>query len=258
MTTATDPAASAYALYDRTTSRWGRITMLLGLAASVIGPLYLVFGTGRQFSSWGLLTAFLAVAAVYGLIWFIEPLTYYPVLGPAAMYQAFMIGNIANKLVPSAIVAQQAIDAKPGSRRAEFGAVMAISGAAIVHIASLLVFVGFLGTWLIGLLPASVIDVARDYIFPAIIGAVVVQLAAYAKQPRITVIALVVAVAVQVGLVPLFGPVFANFATALVVVATVAVAWVLRDRTAPADTPDTANGGEAGGTAGTGGTAEKD
>ncbi|GAB3485598.1 hypothetical protein [Nocardiopsis coralliicola] len=258
MTTATDPAARAYALYDRTTSRWGRITMIMGLAASVIGPLYLVFGTGQQFSSWGLLTAFLAVAAVYGLIWFIEPLTYYPVLGPAAMYQAFMIGNIANKLVPSAIVAQQAIGAKPGTRRAEFGAVMAISGAAIVHIASLLVFVGFLGTWLIGLLPEAVIAAARDYIFPAIIGAVVVQLAAYAKQPRVTVIALVVAIAVQVGLAPLFGQVFANFATALVVVATVAIAWVLRDRTAPADTPGGGAVAGSGGDGGTAGPAEQD
>ncbi|QVQ53492.1 hypothetical protein J4H86_07000 [Spiractinospora alimapuensis] len=220
----------AYATYDRTTSRWGRITMLVALAFSVAGPLYLVFGTDLEFTSNGLLIAFLAVAAVYGVIWVIEPLTYYPVLGPAAMYQAFMIGNIANKLVPSAIVAQQTIGAKPGTRRAEFSAVMAISGAAIVHIVSLLVFVGLLGTWLISLLPTAVVDVARDYIFPAIIGAVVVQLAAYAKQPRITVIALVVALVIQVLLAPYLGQMFSNFATALVVLFTVVLSWLLRDR----------------------------
>ena len=228
--TGSSEAETAYAAYDRTTSRWGRATMLVALVFSMAGPLYLIFGTDMQFTSWGLLTAFLAVAAVYGVMWVIEPLTYYPVLGPAAMYQAFMIGNISNKLVPAAIVAQQTIDAKPGTRRAEFGAVMAIAGAAIVHIVSLLVFVGFLGTWLVSQLPESVVEVSREYIFPAIIGAVVVQLAAYAKQPRITVIAILVALVFQVGLAPLFGEMFTNFSTALVVLFTVVLAWVLRNR----------------------------
>ncbi|MBB4930293.1 hypothetical protein F4561_001113 [Lipingzhangella halophila] len=225
-------ADAAYSAYDRTTSRWGRITMLMVLVIALAAPLYLVFFSGLQLAFGELLTAFLAVAAVFGLIWVIEPLTYYPVLGPAAMYQAFMIGNIANKLVPSAIVAQQAIDAKPGTRRAELAAVMAICGAALVHLVSLLVLVGLLGTWLVSALPDSVVEVARLYIFPAIIGAVVVQLVSYAKQPRITVIALATAAVVQLGLVPVLGEQFGNFATAVVVFGTVALAWVLRDRRA--------------------------
>lgn len=222
----------AYAAFDRTTSRWGRITMLAVLLIALSAPLYLVFFSGLELGYGELLTAFLAVAAVYGLIWVIEPVTYYPVLGPAAMYQAFMIGNIANKLVPAAIVAQQTVDAKPGTRRAEFAAVMAICGAALVHLVSLLLLVGLLGTWLVSVLPQSMIEVARLYIFPAIIGAVLVQLAAYAKQPRITVIALITAAVVHVGLEPFLPELFGSFATAVVVFGTVVLAWFLRDRRA--------------------------
>ncbi|MFI7581148.1 hypothetical protein [Kocuria kalidii] len=223
------PAAS-YAAYDRTTSRWGRITMIMGLLLSWAGPAYLLFFSGIEIPLSTIVTAFLAVAAVFAVLAVVEPLTYYPVLGPAAMYQAFMIGNIANKLLPSAIVAQAAIDAKPGTRRSELAAVMAICGAAVVHIFSLLIFVGVLGTWLVSVVPESITEVAQLYIFPAIIGAVIVQLAAYVKQPRITVIALAVGAVVQLLLVPVMGPMFRNFATAVVVLLTMVLAWVLRDR----------------------------
>ncbi len=232
--TTTSTEQAAYDQFDRTTSRWGRITMALGLFLSWAGPAYLVFFTDLQISQSDLWTGFLAVAAVFAVIWFVEPITYYPVLGPAAMYQAFMIGNIANKLLPSAIVGQAAINAKPGSRRAELAAVMAICGAAVIHIVSLLIFVGILGTWLLSVLPGSIIDVARLYIFPAIIGAVVVQLAVYVRSVRIAAIALVIAVIVQLLVVPNV-PALSNFATALVVVATMVAAWFLRDRTAHPD-----------------------
>ena len=153
--------------FDRTTSRWGRLTMLAGLAVSLAGPFYLVFFAGLEVTSRQLWAAYGAVAATFLVIWIVEPLTYFPILGPAAMYQAFMIGNISNKLLPAALVAQINIGAKPGTRRAELAAVMAICGAASVHLVSLLVFVGLLGTWLISVIPPDLIDVARLYILPS-------------------------------------------------------------------------------------------
>lgn len=238
---ATDPSVetASYARYDAVTSRWGRLTMIGCLIFSLAGPLYLAFGTDLDIRTSQLLTAFATVAAAFGVLWVVEVITYYPVLGPASTYQAFMIGNIANKLLPSAIVAQSTIGAKPGTRRAELAAVMAICGAAIVHIFSLLVFVGFLGTWLVSLLPESIVEVARIYIFPAIIGAVIVQLALYVRSIRILVMAVLVAVLVQVVLVPQLGTMFKNFATAIVVVLTMVLAWFLRDRSVNHEVPST-------------------
>src|SRR6476661_2055308 len=167
--TSTAPAATdqAMAEFGRTTSRWGQATMIAGLLISVAGPLYLVFASGLDIAPAQLWVAFGAVAATFGIIWIVEPLTYFPILGPAAMYQAFMIGNIANKLLPAALIAQTNIGAKPGTKRAELAAVLAICGAAMVHLVSLAVFVGLLGTWLISVIPADIVTVTRSYILPS-------------------------------------------------------------------------------------------
>ena len=37
--------------FDRTTARWGRLTMLAGLAVSLAGPFYLVFFAGLEVTS---------------------------------------------------------------------------------------------------------------------------------------------------------------------------------------------------------------
>ncbi|MEV7649444.1 hypothetical protein [Arthrobacter sp. NPDC089319] len=222
-------AAAGLAEFDRTTSRWGRLTMLAGLLVSLAGPLYLVFFADLDVTAAQLWTAFGAVAAVFMMIWLVEPITYFPILGPAAMYQAFMIGNISSKLLPSALVAQNRIGAKPGTPRGDFAAVAAICGAAALHLLSLAVFVGLLGTWLISIIPVDVIDVVRLYILPSVLGAVVVQAIISVKQPRITAVAVAVSLLVQFVLVPLV-PGTAFLATGIAVMATIAVSWLVRER----------------------------
>lgn len=225
-----DSSASAtLAEFDRTTSRWGQATMGAALLLSLAAPMYLVLTQDLGITSDMIWTAYLAVAAAFFILWFVEPITYFPVLGPAAMYQAFMIGNIANKLLPSALVAQAAIGANPGTKRGEFSALMAICGAAMVHVLCMLFFVGIMGTWLVSLIPTDIVDVARLYIFPAIIGAVLVQLVVTINQPRVTVIAVVVATLVLFVLIPAV-PAFAKAATGLVVLGTAVFSWILRSR----------------------------
>jgi hypothetical protein len=235
-TTAPARVSGSIEEFDRTTTRWGQLTMGFGLLLSLAAPLYLVFFTDLGISAGMIWTAYLAVAAAFAVFWIVEPITYFPVLGPAGMYQAFMIGNIANKLLPSALVAQAAIGAKAGTKRGEFSALMAICGAAMVHVFSMLLFVGILGTWLVSVIPTPVTDVARLYIFPAIIGGVLVQLIVTLKQPRVTLIAVVVAVLVLFVVVPLF-PVLTKGATGITVLLTAILAWFLRSR-AEGSTPD--------------------
>ncbi|MDT2005642.1 hypothetical protein FXW78_14460 [Rhodococcus opacus] len=219
----------ALAEFDKTTSRWGRITMILGLLLSIGAPLYLVFSGDVDVTAAQLWTAFAAVAGTFFIIWLVEPLTYFPILGPAAMYQAFMIGNIANKLLPAALIAQTNIGAKPGTKRAELAAVLAICGAAMVHLVSLAVFVGVLGTWLISVIPADIVSVARAYIPPSVLGAVLMQAIVSMKQPRATVIALLVAAIITFVVVPAM-PSLALSSTAIAVIVTAVLAWFLRNK----------------------------
>ncbi|MFL4475126.1 hypothetical protein ACIPVK_14105 [Paeniglutamicibacter sp. MACA_103] len=222
-------ADASMARFETETTRYGSLTMIAGLVFSLLGPVYLVFFSGLDITGPMVWIAFVAVAATFGVFWFVEPLTYFPILGSAAMYQAFMIGNISNKLLPAAIVAQSSINAKPGTRRGDLAAVMAIGGAATVHLTSLLVFVGLLGTWLVSMVPVAMIEVARLYILPALMGAVLVQAIVSMKRVRATVIAIALALLFQFIIVPAV-PKVALFATALVVLFSIILSWVLRDR----------------------------
>lgn len=219
----------ALGAFDKTTSRWGRITMIIGLFFSLAAPAYLVFFAGLDIELAGILTAFGALSAVFGVIWIVEPLTYFPILGASSMYQAFMIGNISNKLLPAAMIAQATIGVKPGTRKGELASVAAICGAAAVHLASLFIFVGLLGTWLVSIIPLDMVQTVQFYILPTVMGAVVVQAIVSQKAPRSAVIALIVSLIVVFVLVPLI-PGFSLFSTAVGVIATAALAWVLRDR----------------------------
>ncbi|MGP6172598.1 hypothetical protein [Corynebacterium sp. A21] len=225
----TATADAAMAQFESQTGRYGSLTMIAGLIFSLLGPLYLVFFGGLEITPGMIWIAFLAVAAIFGVLWFVEPLTYFPILGPAAMYQAFMIGNISNKLLPAAIVAQATIGAKPGTKRGDLAAVMAIGGAATVHLISLLIFVGGLGTWLVTLVPQEIIEVARVYILPSLMGAVLVQAIVSMRNIRATFIAITLAAVVHFLVVPAF-PALGMFATAVVVAASIIVTWILRDR----------------------------
>jgi hypothetical protein len=233
MSTRTSADTSAgLAAFDRTTSIWGPITLALGLVISLAAALYAAFGSGMGITVVELVTAVVAVLATFGIIAVIEPVSYFPILGRSAMYQAFLIGNIANKLLPAAVVAQANLGERPGTRRAELIAGSAIIGAVLIHITTLILFVGVLGTWLVGMLPAPLIATARGYILPAVFGAVVLQSVLAMKSRRTTIVAVIVAAIIVFVVVPL-APALTYFATALAVIITIAVSWFARAKTPP-------------------------
>ena len=156
-TTDTTTATTAWAAFDKTTSRWGRLTMIAAMIIMIGGPGIIAAQLGVKPLS--ILAGVLAIAAVFGAVWFVEPLSYFPILGAASMYQAFMIGNISNKLLPAAIVAQATIEAKPETKRGQLAAVLAICGAAAMHLTTLAILVGS-GTPLL-----RALDAARDVVW---------------------------------------------------------------------------------------------
>lgn len=223
-------------LFERTTSRWGRWTMLAGLVISLSGPAYLMFGLGYWPGFGVVAQTWVAVAAVFGVLWVVEPIAYYPMLGSAATYQAFMIGNIANKLLPSALTAQQSVGAEQGTKKAEITAVVAIIGAAAMHLVSLLVFVGLLGTWVVSIIPPGVQEVFA-YVVPAIFGPVLIQSVMTANDRRTLLISGACGVAGVFALVPLV-PSTKTYGMALCVLAAVALALTFRTKTAESSTAD--------------------
>ncbi|MER7558679.1 hypothetical protein ABTZ46_17165 [Nocardioides sp. NPDC126508] len=222
-----DTTTGSWAAFDKTTSRWGPITMIAGMTVMILGPGLLAIRLGVQPGA--VIAGVLAIAATFGVVWFVEPLSYFPLLGPASMYQAFMIGNISNKLLPAAIVAQSAVDAKPETKRGQLASVLAICGAATTHLTVLALAVGIFGTLLIDVIPPELVTSVQTYVLPAVMGSVVVQMVWANPQPRIFLIAAVGGAIVVFVLTPLF-PIVSYFAVALGVIATIALSLTLPGR----------------------------
>lgn len=222
-------STASFEAFERTTGRWGPITLAVGLILATSVPFYLLAVTDVDVSVSQILNGYLAVLAVYGAFYVVEPLSYFPILGPAGMYQAFLIGNLANKLIPAVVVAQDLGGAKPGTKRGSFTATAAISGAAFIHAVSMILFVAIFGTWLVSVIPESITEVTQLYVLAAIMGGVTVQLASSLKNPRATIAALAVAAVVIFVITPLL-PMLASFDVAIAVFGTIAVTWFTRKK----------------------------
>lgn len=66
-----------------------------------------------------------------GVLWFVEPISYFPVLGVTGTYMAFLSGNISNMRLPCAAVAQDAADVKPGTPQ---GSILGMAVSVVINI----------------------------------------------------------------------------------------------------------------------------
>ena len=117
--------------------------------------------------------------------YFIEPISFQPVLGIPGTYMAFLSGNLSNLRVPCSSVAQQAAGVEEGTPE---GAVLSTIGVAVSIVVNLAILTlgVFLGSQIIALIPESVVN-ALVYLVPALYGAMLMQMSLYA--PKIALIA---------------------------------------------------------------------
>src|SRR5699024_8239693 len=104
-----------FTAFEKATSRWGPITMLIGLVLSLITLCYLIFISDLQSRFGQIRAAYATVASAFLAFTIAEPLPFFPLPAKADMYQASIRGNISNTVLPAAVVAQETIDAQPGS-----------------------------------------------------------------------------------------------------------------------------------------------
>lgn len=154
--------------------RIGRATLLVAMVACLLPPLYLSFGLGAFPGFRPILGGFISVIAFIGLMWIVEPISYFPVLGVSGTYMSFLSGNIGNMRMPVAISCQSAVNAEAGSRKAEVAAVIGIAISVMVNLVFLIALV-LIGQALIDVLPPAVALAIKNYTLPALYGAVIVM-----------------------------------------------------------------------------------
>ncbi|WP_028307990.1 hypothetical protein [Desulfitibacter alkalitolerans] len=156
-------------------NKWGKLTNWLGVLAS-FGPalvLLVVFDIMPPASA--ILTALVAIASVVGIIWIIEPISYFPIIGVPGTYMAFISGNISNLRIPTAAVSQKVAGVEPGSKEGAIVATLGMAVSVIVNIIILTLGV-FAGTAILSKLSPEVIN-AFKFLLPSLFGAVFVQFA---------------------------------------------------------------------------------
>lgn len=176
----------------------GKVTGYLGVLLAFLPAIMLAVVYGFLPKPAALLTAFISGASAFGVLWFVEPISYFPVVGSAGTYMAFLSGNISNMRIPCASMAQVVAEVEPGTEK---GSVIATIGMAVSIIinTSVLTIGAILGTSVLEMLPKSVIS-ALNYLLPALFGALLVQFGIKMKKHSVVMVIFAILLYTAIGM----------------------------------------------------------
>lgn len=168
--------------------RTGRLTILFAIPFCFLPCIYLWLRYGALPPISAIMGGWFLIASIYGTWYFIEPISYFPVLGLSGTYMSFLSGNIANMRVPCAAVAQEVLGVESGTKKAELVATIGIAGSIITNLI-VVTIAAVAGNELFKFFPAPVAR-AFDFVLPSIFGALFVMFAI--KFPKYGVFAIAV------------------------------------------------------------------
>ncbi len=168
----------------------GLILMSLHAVIIFLPALFLLIAYGI-WPGWSTIgKAFASTAAIAAPYWFIEPVSYFLILGIGGTYIAFMAGNISNMRLPVSAVAQEVAGVREGSPEGEIIGAIGISASqwalTIATLAAALIV-----TLIIDVLPKNVKG-AFDFLLPALWGAIFGQFAL--RAPKYAGVVLIVGI----------------------------------------------------------------
>ncbi len=151
----------------------GKLIGVLAVVCAFLPALILGLVYGLWPNPSALAVCFVSAASSFAFLWFIEPISYYPVVGPVGTYMAFVSGNISNMRIPCASMAQVSAGVEPGTEK---GSIIATIGMGVsIIINTTILTVGVIGGQaILSALPESITS-ALNYLLPALFGALFVQ-----------------------------------------------------------------------------------
>lgn len=174
----------------------GIITGFGGVIASFLPAIVLAVVYGILPEGAALATAFVAGASAFGILWFVEPISYFSVLGPVGTYMAFLSGNISNMRVPCSSMAQLSAEVEPGTEEGTVISTIGMAVSIVINVSVLTIGV-ILGSSILSRLPEGVVA-SLNYLLPALFGALLVQFGLNMRKHSIII--LIFAVILNMGL----------------------------------------------------------
>lgn len=181
--------------WTSTSIKIGRICFLLATITSFT-PLFYFYIVYDVYPPLDVaLTSWLSIAMVFGAFYFVEPFSYYPILGLTGSYLGILSGNISNVRLPASAAAQMAVGVENGSKQAEIVSTLGIAGSIFTNLFFLTLAV-LMGDWILSISPPALIAAVKNYILPTIFGCLYGQFTV--MKPRIALYALPVTALVYI------------------------------------------------------------
>lgn len=191
--------------FQKSVHLWGRITIGAAFLLTLTIPIYLTFVLGHYPNSADIISGLISIAGFVGVIWIVEPISYFPTLGPAGTYMSFLSGNIGNMRLPVIVATQDALELAPGSDEAEVAGIFAIISSTFTNLAILAV-VMVVGQAIINILPPKIMQ-AFNFALPGILGSMLVMMGSKLKLPKLlALVAIAVGIMLFIQLSPNFLP----------------------------------------------------
>lgn len=146
----------------------GRTTLTIALVLSFLPVIYMYFVLGWQVPGRYYITVAASLFALCVGMWITEPLIYYPMLGAAGTYMAYLAGNCKNVRLPVQRSVLKRFGVDPNTPRGQILSAYCIGFSVFVNLIILTIVV-FTGTYFVPHLPPVVLT-GLSYVIPALIG----------------------------------------------------------------------------------------
>ena len=154
--------------------RIGRWTLWISVFASFIPAWYLMVAHGISPDWEVLFKAWLMIVSMFGMLYVIEPVTFFSVLGLSGIYIAMLSGNVGNMRVPCAMMGLEVTNTEPGTPRAEIVSTLALVGSVLSNLL-LLTAMAVIGARVLAIMPESMVRALQLFTIPSVYGAMFVQ-----------------------------------------------------------------------------------
>lgn len=160
--------------YNQKSIKIGIATVAAAIVANFAPGIYFYFATGFIPSFPEIVKIFSVAATAFAVSWFLQPVTFYTMMGLSGSYIGWVTGNCAGIRCPAITMAQKVAGYEAGTPEGDVMATLGVSASAFLTVA-MISFFCFVGVNIIDSLPPF-IKAGFKYILPAVFGAVYMQL----------------------------------------------------------------------------------
>ena len=153
----------------------GYVFVTIALLCNFVPAVYASITTGVFPAIGDLLTLWVAAASAFGVGYFVQPISFFPMANMAGSFMCWIVGNVGEIRIPAATMAQNVTNAEQGTPKAQVISTVGIGGSIIVSVCMITLFT-LIGASIMPLMPKVVLK-AFGFVLPCVFGAVYASLA---------------------------------------------------------------------------------